>query len=66
MSGKVKWFSSPKGYGFITAEDGNEYFFHYTGIDMEGFKTVARDAAVTFELKKDDDGKIRAVGIKTV
>lgn len=64
MSGKVKWFSNEKGYGFITAEDGNEYFFHYTGIDMEGFKTITRDTAVTFQLETGDDGKTKAVGIK--
>lgn len=64
MSGKVKWFSNKKGYGFIIADDGNEYFFHYTGIDMDGFKTLAKDAAVTFNLKTGDDGKTMAVDIK--
>lgn len=63
MSGKVKWFSNEKGYGFIIAEDGNEYFFHYTGINMDGFKTITRDAAVTFKLKTSDDGKTMAVDI---
>lgn len=32
MTGKIKWFDTKKGYGFISADDGNEYFVHYTGV----------------------------------
>ena len=37
--GTVKWFNNQKGYGFITAEDGKDVFVHFSGLNMEGFKT---------------------------
>ena len=48
--GKVKWFNQQKGYGFITAEDGNDVFVHYSGLNMEGVKSLEEGAAVTFEI----------------
>ena len=39
--GTVKWFNNQKGYGFITAEDGKDVFVHFSGLNMEGFKTVS-------------------------
>ena len=39
VTGKVKWFNPEKGYGFITANDGTEYFIHYTGISIDGVLT---------------------------
>lgn len=36
--GTVKWFNPEKGYGFITVDDGTEYFIHYTGISIDGRK----------------------------
>ena len=40
MKGTVKKFDKEKGYGFITGEDGKDYFFHYSQLGMEGFKTA--------------------------
>ena len=40
MIGKVKWFDSKKGYGFILTEEGQEIFVHYTGIVAEGFRAL--------------------------
>ena len=44
--GTVKWFNNQKGYGFITAEDGKDVFVHFSGLNMEGFKTLEEGAAV--------------------
>ena len=43
--GTVKWFNNQKGYGFITAEDGKDVFVHFSGLNMEGFKTLEEGAA---------------------
>ena len=48
--GTVKWFNNQKGYGFISDEAGNDVFVHYTGLNMEGFKTLEEGQAVEFEV----------------
>ena len=50
MKGTVKWFNNQKGYGFISDESGNDVFVHYTGLNMEGFKTLDEGADVEFEI----------------
>lgn len=50
MTGKVKWFDSKKGYGFITAENGREIFVHFSGIAKEGFKSLNEGQTVSFEI----------------
>ena len=57
MNGKVKWFDSKKGYGFITCEDGKEVFVHYTGIVKEGFKALTEGQAVEFEIGEGAKGE---------
>ena len=54
--GTVKWFNNQKGYGFITGEDGNDVFVHYSGLNMEGFKSLEEGAAVTFEITEGAKG----------
>ena len=56
VNGTVKWFSNEKGYGFIEAEDGNDYFVHFTGITGEGFKTLDEGETVTFEIVDGNRG----------
>ena len=55
--GKVKWFNDQKGYGFIeAAETGGDVFVHYSGIQNEGFKTLAEGDEVEFELTQGPKG----------
>ncbi|MDI6860567.1 MAG: cold shock domain-containing protein [Caldisericia bacterium] len=57
MKGKVKWFDSSKGYGFITRDDGGEdVFVHYTAIEGSGFKTLKEGDAVEFEVQEGKKG----------
>jgi len=54
MKGTVKFFNNSKGFGFITAEDGKDYFVHSTGL-TEG--TVLNDGdSVEFEIEQGDKG----------
>ena len=54
--GTVKWFNNQKGYGFICDEAGNDVFVHYSGLNMEGFKTLEEGAAVEFEVVNGEKG----------
>ena len=55
--GTVKFFNEKKGYGFITKEDGNDVFVHFTSIESDDdFKTLKEGQAVEFELESDDRG----------
>ena len=50
MKGTVKWFNNQKGYGFISDEQGNDVFVHYSGLNMDGFKSLDEGAAVEFDV----------------
>ncbi|MCI8744404.1 MAG: cold shock domain-containing protein [Lachnospiraceae bacterium] len=50
MQGTVKWFNNQKGYGFISDEQGNDVFVHYSGITMDGFKSLEEGQAVEFDV----------------
>lgn len=54
--GTVKWFNNQKGYGFISDEQGNDVFVHYSGIATDGFKTLEEGAAVEFEVTEGEKG----------
>lgn len=54
--GQVKWFSDKKGYGFITQEDGNDIFVHYSAIKRDGFKTLRQGDEVEFEISQGEKG----------
>ncbi|MFC1800973.1 cold-shock protein [Nanoarchaeota archaeon] len=55
MEGKVKWFNSRKGYGFIAGDDGEEYFVHYTALAEGTF--LRENDQVSFEPADGDKGK---------
>jgi CspA family cold shock protein len=65
MKGKVKMFNKEKGFGFITSEDGADVFFHYSELQVEGFKTAEQGEEVEFELQQSDRGP-RAANIRKV
>ncbi len=50
MKGTVKWFNNQKGYGFISDENGNDVFVHYSGLNMEGFKSLDEGVEVEFDV----------------
>ena len=54
--GTVKWFNEQKGFGFITADDGRDYFVHHTSIIADGFKTLREGAEEQFKIEKGDRG----------
>lgn len=55
-NGTVKWFNESKGFGFITGEDGNDFFVHFSSIQDNGFKTLAEGQSVSFEVEQGPKG----------
>jgi len=56
VTGKVKWFSDSKGYGFISQADGPDVFVHHSNIEGEGFKTLEEGQEVEFEVVQGKKG----------
>lgn len=56
MRGTTKWFNAQKGYGFITGDDGAEYFAHQTQIKMDGFRTLDAGDIVEFDVRSEEKG----------
>ena len=54
--GIVKWFNDRKGYGFISQEDGNDVFVHFSSIEASGYKTLSEGDKVDFEIEESDRG----------
>ena len=61
--GKVKWFDEKKGFGFISMENGEDVFVHFSEIEVDGFKTLTQDQKVSFEIKESDKG-LQAIHVK--
>ncbi|EAE8610558.1 cold-shock protein [Listeria monocytogenes] len=56
QTGKVKWFNSEKGFGFIEVEGGDDVFVHFSAIEGEGFKTLDEGQSVEFEIVEGQRG----------
>ncbi len=56
QQGTVKWFNAKKGYGFISDEQGNDVFVHFSALKMDGFKELKDGERVEFEVTEGEKG----------
>jgi len=64
--GKVKWFDSKKGYGFVSnTSDDKDYFVHFSEIQSDSFKTLEEGQEITFEIGESAKGAV-AKNVKTL
>ncbi len=64
-NGKVKWFEASKGFGFITDENGQDLFVHFSDIQAEGYKTLSEGEEVSFEIEMAEKGE-KAVSVEKI
>ena len=63
ITGKVKWFNSTKGFGFITPnEGGDDVFAHFSSIKTEGYATLEKNQVVTFDVEDGPKG-LQAINV---
>lgn len=62
--GTVKWFKAEKGYGFITGEDGQDVFVHFSAIQGDGYKALTDGQEVTYDLVEGKKGMQAANVVK--
>jgi cold shock protein len=65
VKGTVKWFNERKGFGFLSQDDGEDVFVHYSSIEGSGFKNLAEGQAVEFEVQKGPKG-LQAVNVRAL
>jgi CspA family cold shock protein len=63
--GRVKWFNEQKGFGFISRDDGDDVFVHFSEILSDGFKTLAENQEVSFDIKEGPKG-LQASNVKVI
>lgn len=61
--GTVKWFSSEKGYGFISQENGEDLFVHFSEIQGDGYKSLDENAKEEFVIASGSNGKSQATQV---
>ena len=66
LNGTVKWFDVRKGFGFISDEEGMDYFVHFSEIQGDGFKRLRDGQDVVFEAGEDDKGRLEARTVEVV
>ena len=62
IKGIVKWFNESKGFGFLSQEDGDDVFVHYSSIQSSGFKSLNEGQSVEFEVQDGPKG-LQAVNV---
>lgn len=55
-TGTVKWFNAEKGFGFITRDNGNDVFVHFSAIQGNGYKSLEEGQAVSFDITQGNRG----------
>ena len=63
--GTVKWFNEKKGFGFLSREDGDDVFVHYSSIQSSGFKSLTEGQSVEFDVQDGPKGP-QAVNVTAV
>jgi cold shock protein len=65
ITGTVKFFNADKGYGFIAPESGgDDAFVHISAVERAGMRTLDKDQRVSYEIEKDQRGKMSAVNLQ--
>jgi len=65
VKGTVKWFNERKGFGFLSQEDGEDVFVHYSSIQSSGFKNLTEGQAVEFDIQQGPKG-LQAVNVRAL
>lgn len=65
MRGTVKFFDKQKGWGYVTSDEGTDYFLHFSGINGSGFRSLESDDIVEFDLKETERGW-KAVNVESI
>jgi len=63
--GSVKWFNDAKGFGFISQEDGEDVFVHFSAIQASGLKSLTEGDKVEFEVSRGPKG-LQAANVRKV
>ncbi len=63
--GTVKWFSAEKGYGFLSREDGEDVFVHFSAIEGDGYRNLEEGQKVEFEVTKGPKG-LQAASVRAI
>ena len=66
MQGRVKWFDDKRGYGFITCDDGDDVYVHYTAIESDGYRTLKHNWRVEFDIMHLDDSRSEARNVRVL
>lgn len=63
LTGTTKWFDAKKGFGFITDQDGIDYYVHFSEIQMDGFRKLKNGQEVSFEAGEDEEHRCSAKNV---